>query len=114
MKFSGDIKVIQKIEQEIKKHPHKVLKAFPVAPPIRALVEPSLITKIYRIILAPYYYDVKLTFDLRDNKGTFFMKDRDSQYLFVKVPGIPKILSEMDDIVYHFGSGLPDKKEALL
>ena len=115
MKFEGDVKVIQDIESVIKRCDCHAIKSNMTLIPVRSSlrIKPEVITRQYRVTLTPFYFDIRLCFDYRDGTGEFSMKDRDSQFLFVKVPQIPKLLSRLEKMVYHY-EGAPEKTEVAL
>lgn len=112
MRFEGDIKDIVTIEKYIKTFTrHTVLKALPAEPaPCKKGIEASVHTRIYRIILSPYNFDVCLRFNERDGTGRYDMKDVNSQILFIKYPKIPDMLSRMDKMFISRRNGDGDYK----
>lgn len=118
MRFEGDISIIKDIEQYIRRNTrHIPLKALPVLPPCDpAKYEATVQTRIYKVQLHPYSFDVCLRFDERMGTGRFDMKDANSQILFVKHPEIIKMLSRMDKMLVsrRNGDNLYKVKEIIL
>lgn len=100
MRLEGDIEVIREIEQFIVNNTqYDLVKDMPREHIFKCDAEPTYYTKSYMIWLGSFFeFDIKLTYDLRINKGKFIMSDEYSYILFCKHPELSVLLSKMNNI----------------
>lgn len=99
MRVNGDIAVIKSIEQYILKHTQcDVIKNVSHNPICSVNIEPSYYVKAFVIYTEFYEFDVRLSYDLRSNKGEFQIPNYNCQNLFIKYPELNKLLSQLGNI----------------
>lgn len=100
MRLEGDIEVIREIEKFIVSNTqYDLIKDMPREHIFNCDAEPTCYTKSFMIWLGSFFeFDIRLTYDLRINKGKFIMSDEYSHILFCKHPELSVLLSKMNNI----------------